>query len=209
MKFKYTQEMLTDIYRLIGRYLNREEELVTDKPILVFAIKGDVAKPVLVKGTIETQYPIILPYEKIYTYVLQYRVAESTRKLTRYKEILFKELKLACEQAEKRYPKTSGVELHDKYIDARIDYEAKNHKELMECYAAFEKVNGYLKTFGVGTVRTLYSRLDYINRDYSKIVNTARGVKTYAEFVGKIYPLTANHSLADIKEAFQRAYSII
>ena len=209
MKFKYTQEMLTDIYRLIGRYLNREEELVTDKPILVFAIKGDVAKPVLVKGTIETKYPIILPYEKIYTYVLQYRVAESTRKLTRYKEILFKELKMACEQAEKRYPKTSGVELHDKYIDSRIDYEAKNHKELVECYAAFEKVNKYLKSFGVGTLHTLYRRLDYINNDYAKIINASLGVKTYAEFVAKIYPLTANHSLPEITEAFKMAYSII
>lgn len=209
MKFKYTLEMLTDVYRLIGRYNNRQSELEADKPLLVFAIKGDLAYPILVKGTIATKYPIILPNAKIYDYVEQYRVADATRSLTKFKMVLLAELKRACESAEARYSKVNAQTTQNNYVESIKAYEKKNHKELMECYAAFEKVNGYLKTFGVGTVRTLYSRLDYINRDYSKIVNTALGVKNYTEFVGKIYPLTANHSLADIKDAFQRAYSII
>ena len=209
MKFKYTLEMLTDVYRLIGRYGGRQSELVTDKPLLVFAIKGDLAYPVLVKGTIATKYPIILPNAKIYDYVEQYRVADATRSLTKFKMVLLAELKRACESAVARYSKANDKATQTNYVDSIKAYETKNHKELMDCYAAFEKVNGYLKTFGVGTVRTLYSRLGYINREYPKIVNTALGVKSYAEFVGKIYPLTANHSLAEIKEAFQRAYSII
>lgn len=209
MKFKYTQEMLTDVYRLIGRYYNRQDELVADKPLLVFYIKGDVAKPILVKGSIATKYPIILPNAKIYDYVEQYRVADNTRTLTKFKMYLLMELKKACEQAEVRYSKENAKATQTNYVESIKAYEAKNHKELMDCYAAFEKVNGYLKTFGVGTIRTLYSRLDYINRDYSKIVNKALGVKNYAEFVGKIYPLTANHSLPEITEAFKRAYSII
>ena len=83
MKYRYTQEKLNEVYKLVGCYLNRQYEVDTDNPVLVFYPQKTYAYPVLMKGVASSKYPVILSSQQIQEYVAQYRVANEKRALTK------------------------------------------------------------------------------------------------------------------------------
>lgn len=206
MKYKYTQEMLNDVYKLIGRYLNRQYEAHTDKPILVFYTKKDYAYPLLVKSNISGNYPIILNNQQIQNYIEQYRIADAKRSLTKWKDQFFKEVKQACVIAERDL--LAGKETKDT-SNVLKDYEKKNHVELQEAFKVYSKLYRYTKSFSDLDKDTLIKYTKRVRPKYATILTSLISVVTYEDFVRVALKLSNKAPIFELVTSCEVAISII
>lgn len=204
MKYRYTQEKLNEVYKLVGCYLNRQYEVDTDNPVLVFYPQKTYAYPVLMKGVASSKYPVILSSQQIQEYVAQYRVANEKRALTKQKVIFFKELSEACEKAEKEL--LAGKDTKDT-TNVLVNFEKENKKELKESFEKYSKLYSYTRTFSNLDKETLVKRTNAVYPKYGKILGMLLPVVTYSDFVKAAYKISYIGDLAYINATVEAALS--
>lgn len=197
MKYRYNQEMLNEVYRLIGRYLNRQYEVDTDNPMLVFYPKKDYAYPLLVKKVARGNYPVILSSQQIQDYVGQYRVANEKRALTKWKVQFLQELKEHCQRVERELEKEDS----NKGI---VIYEKENKEELLKVYDEYTLLYNKI-TFTEVDKAILYNLVRRVNYTFGEIIKDLYGVITYEDFVKVSYKIRGKVSVRGISKVIHVA----
>lgn len=197
MKYRYNQEMLNEVYRLIGRYLNRQYEVDTDNPMLVFYPKKDYAYPLLVKKVARGNYPVILSSQQIQDYVGQYRVANEKRALTKWKVQFLKELKEHCQRVERELEKEDS----NKGI---VIYEKENKEELLKVYDEYTLLYNTIPFTEVDKA-ILYNLVRRVNYKFGEIIKELYGVITYEDFVKVSYKIRGKVSVRGISKVIHVA----
>ena len=203
MKYRYNQEMLNEVYRLIGRYLNRQYEVDTDNPMLVFYPKKDYAYPLLVKKVARGNYPVILSSQQIQDYVGQYRVADEKRALTKWKVQFLQELKEHCQMVEHQL---ASVNCNSN--KGLIIFEKENKDELYKLYAKYTKMYNII-AFKELLKEDVYNMVNKVEPKYATILKRLVDVITYEDFVKEVYSVEGKVALNGISKALEVALSKI
>lgn len=201
MKYRYNQEMLNEVYRLIGRYLNRQYEVDTDNPMLVFYPKKDYAYPLLVKKVARGNYPVILSSQQIQDYVGQYRVANEKRALTKWKVQFLKELKEHCQRVENQLESGNSNK-------GLLIFEKANKDELYKLYDKYTTVYNTI-TFKELVKEDVYNRVNKVDHKFGTILKRLIDVITYENFVKEVYSIDGKVALNEISKALEVALSKI
>ena len=201
MKYRYNQEMLNEVYRLIGRYLNRQYEVDTDNPMLVFYPKKDYAYPLLVKKVARGNYPVILSSQQIQDYVGQYRVADEKRALTKWKVQFLQELKEHCQRVEHQLARGNSNK-------GLILFEKANKDDLYKLYDKYTTMYNTI-TFKELEKEDVYNMVNKVDPKFATILKRLVDVITYEDFVNAVYNLDGKVALNEISKALEVALSKI